>query len=106
MAAQRVAIDVVCDDFPDKIKAITKIGTELPQKYFVAWFDLMRPELDASTYPTDPTGGFLYSNRASYLNHERPIRPLNLIDSVMANGVHGASAEPMLIEFTSRNRAA
>jgi hypothetical protein len=106
MTASQVTVEVVCDEFPDKIRTVTKMASELPQKFFISYIDLLRPELRDGTFPTDPVSGFFYRNRASYLNHERPLRPLNLIDTIVANAVKGETDEPMLIEFTARNKAA
>ena len=102
-----VVVKITCDEVKDKIETIRLSSSELPQKFFVAYLDRLRSDGSGRAPLTaNPAGACLYENEEAYKTNKRPIREINLIDSVAQNGIHGTTQEPMLILFISRNQAA
>lgn len=97
---------VTCDDHREKIELIKRGSNELPQKFYVAYVDKIRGELDGESLPTDPAAAYIYETKDAYLRNERPLRPVVLTDNVGQNGLKGETSEPMLLAFISRSVAA
>ena len=106
MNSQEITVDVVCDEFPDKIELISKTNTELPQKFYVAYIDKIRSQIAESSAPNDPATAYIFKDRESYIAHGKPIRAINLLDNMKANGFSTNTEKPMLVEFVTKNKAA
>ena len=106
MESREVSIYVVCDEYIDKI-ALIKLGVnELPQKFYIAYIDKIRNEIESGPLPSDPASACLYESKDAFLSNAAPVRPINLTDSIGANGLRGDTQEPMLMKFIARNQAA
>ena len=109
MTSSCVEVKVTCDEIKEKIESITLGINELPQKFFVAYLDRVRSDASLGgllPQTVTPAGACLYESEKAFKENKRPIREINLIDSIGQNGIRGSTKEPMLILFTSRNQAA